>query len=52
MRIQNRSMSNLCNQISILSNFAKIVENESSYKLSPLLLNKPECQSVKSNSKK
>ena len=36
MRIQNRSMSNLCNQISILSNSAKIVENESSYKLSPL----------------
>ena len=30
-------MSNSCKQISILSNTAEIVENESSYKLSPLL---------------
>ena len=29
-------MSNLCNQTSTLSNTAEIVENESSYKLSPL----------------
>tara|TARA_B100000768_G_scaffold159903_1_gene159204 strand:- start:286 stop:420 length:135 start_codon:yes stop_codon:yes gene_type:complete len=33
-------MSNSCNQTSTLSNTAEIVENESSYKLSPLLWNR------------
>ena len=33
-------MSNSCNQILTLSNTPEIVENERSYKLSPLLLNK------------
>jgi len=33
-------MSNSCNQTSTLSNTAEIVENESRFKLTPLLLNK------------
>ena len=33
-------MRNSCSQTPTLSNSAEIVENESSYKLSPLLLNK------------
>jgi len=33
-------MNNICKQNPTLSNTAEIVENESSYKLSPLLLNK------------
>jgi hypothetical protein len=32
-------MSNLCNQISTLSNTAEIAESDNRFKLSPLLLN-------------
>ena len=39
-------MSKSCNQISTFSNTAEIVENESSYKLSPLQLNDFVCNSL------
>ena len=38
-------MSNSCNQTSTLSNTAEIVENESSYKLSPLRWSRFGCTS-------
>ena len=40
MRTLKIFMSDSCNQTSTLSNTAEIVENESRFKLSPLLLNK------------